>query len=321
MKEKVMWLRDALGKANVVEHLAYYCFRNGRMEATDGNIYASVPFEGEFTGMVPGKELEIIVEEGPEGLVIERDGTIRGHNFVAQLPTGNFPWHDVSFSESTQPVDSEIFRLAKELLPFCSNNVADRIWMTGVISVQGRLVAVTANRLVVTKEPVTQGFAECVLPRWIVDFAARRSEGLIGMHLTSDALFLEWQGGRWARSRLLEYAGIPVARIQDLFSVCLEDGDWRPVTPSLQVAMRHAVRLSDAKITIHPDRFLVESKLARVSVNDTTGVTKPRSLSAAVFEPVVSFAEEVSFEHANNVFRFRNKDFVGLMTYMMADKT
>lgn len=314
MREAISWLRDALGKAGDPEALQHYSFQNGMIQATNNEIVASYPFATGFVGMLPGKALEVAVAEAPHDVTLTDAGVLSGTKYRARLPQGDYPLlSPLPTLPETRPVDADFFVQAKALLPFVSEETS-RYWMTGVIIKDGHMIATNGAILVATREPVAEGWPDCIIPENIIRFAAKRSEGLIGVHLSANQMFVEWNNGAWARSRMIEVEALP-ATLMDFVRQARDDSaEWRDIPPALFAASRQGVKIDGSVIIVSSGSIAVRSRTVSIQHDCEWTLAKARALNPSLVAPLEEHVKEVCFGETN--FMLRGPVFCAIGCYM-----
>lgn len=315
MREQIDWLRDALGGAGPDAKLDHYMFRGDRLEASNGIIYASVPFNSTFRGMIFGRDLETIVREGPADVVLDEKGYLVGTNFKAKLPKSEELPEPEYCPKEMVSIDSDLFRLANDFLPFCSDD-SNRYYFSGIIIARGRIFAVSGTHLIFSRNEVADGLPEAIIPPEMIRFAAKRREGLIGMHLTENKMFLEWNDGRWARSNLIHNPGLPQMLFE--YANIASREDWIPAPEHLRMALRQGTKLKADQLIIEPSRLRIIGERTRVSIVGETRAQKRYVISPKLFSLAEPFCEEINYDGELSVpfLQFRNKEAVGICAYL-----
>lgn len=313
MLDAVVWLRDALGKSGDVEALQHYYFDNRTIRASNNEIIACYPCETELVGTLPGKPFEVALKDAPKDVVLLSDGTLRASKYHARLPQGNFPVEGDTERPQTVPCDQDILLCAHALLPFIDPDEV-RPFMRGTLVWREHLFAVRGPMVVATREPVAKGLGEGVVPQAIIRFAAKRIDGLIGINLTKQALFLEWNNGAWAKSRMIDYDDVPETLWNFFLTANADDADWHPIPEALFVAARQAMKLDAPVLSLSRKKIEISSPHGMIEHETELSLPKPLAINPALIEPLEGLMTEACFDEHH--FRMRGDRFCAIGCYM-----
>jgi hypothetical protein len=304
---RVKWITDAVAAQDLgLYGLNSYLIRNGNIHANDGRMVVGTPFPFEGPDvLVPAEQFEKVLANKPEGdyswefeadrLVLRR-GRFRGRIKTAPLDSWVMP---TDLPIGLEPIPDNLIDGLTSLLPFVSAN-ATKPWATCVGIVGDYMYA--SNNIAVARVPISSevgyidneivGFTGYMLPRWVVEFVVKRSEGLAAWLCNAQQVTFLWEDGSWMRSSLINDKWPPMQSLLDRYfqgdvDVEITD-DWRKI-------IRRIAKIADDPVIRLRENECAGSTGEVLAVEDEAGTPVPEGKTETIWdlrylEPVIAIA-------------------------------
>lgn len=299
MKQALKWINDALATKGIVNHMTHYRIDAGEIRATDGRITAGTPLALDRSFLVPGRELEALVNRLPEkGLTIEdganeheivlKSGRLRGTIRVLPLTDWDYPGVDTA---EWHPLPAKLLEIIRALRPFISDN-ATQLWAMGIAIDDGWCYATNNIALAGTR---CEGVGDMagILPVWATDFITSRAEGLTHWAWAPEYVAFKWADGSWMRSGLID--GKFHEKAGELIRSAFETEPSMAVTSEFREAVIRVAELADGTgpLCVYADK--VEAAAGRMRVEEAVVAEVPEGAEcskwgAAYLLPVIRAA-------------------------------
>lgn len=199
-------VRKTLSRQNIVNAFTHYLLKGKRIYASDGRMMASAPFPSDIEALVPGNELELLVDRLGDKITMTLDGDVlklsagRQRGSIAILPPEEFGFPIPPEAWNKPPVS--FLSALRTVRPFISDN-ATKPWALCAALYDGYMVGTTNVCLVEVACAKLKGNGTLV-PCWAIDYLLSRTEPLVGMQAFEGALAWKWEDGSWMRTQLVQ---------------------------------------------------------------------------------------------------------------------
>lgn len=216
------WLRDALARKALAEHMSHYYFSGSMAAATDGNLTASHPLPFTVpTCLVKGEHLEAanrVFASQPEFSLADGFLSARSGRAKARMPVLDATmWTPTQLRGDWRPVPAGLVDMLTDLLPFVADGATNTAWMGCIAVAEDALWATDRIVMARSKDPIDVAGINILLARSTVEFVVDRAAGLTEWCLTPEAVGFRWSNGAWMRSTLVQ-GEWPVATARRLLS-------------------------------------------------------------------------------------------------------
>lgn len=216
------WLRDALARKALAEHMSHYYFSERLAAATDGNLTAAHPLSFSVpTCLVKGEHLESasrVFSSQPEFSLADGFLHVRAGRARAKMPVLDASmWTPSPLAGDWRPVPNGLVDMLTDLLPFVADGAENSAWIGCIAVAEGALWATDRTIMARSKQPIDVEGINILLARSTVEFVVDRAVGLTEWCLTPDAIGFRWANGAWMRSTLVQ-GQWPVATAKKLLS-------------------------------------------------------------------------------------------------------
>lgn len=203
------WLRDAMARKALAEHMSHYHFHERMAAATDGSLTAAYPMPIDVpTCLVKGEHIEAASRamDGVPSLVLENGQMImRGGRTRVTMPVVQQDlWTPTPLAGEWMPVPRGLIDLFTDLLPFVADGADNTSWLGCIAIADGYLWATDKKMAVRSIERINTGNINALVARSTVQFVIDRVAGLREWCVTPDAIGFRWENGAWMRSTLVQ---------------------------------------------------------------------------------------------------------------------
>lgn len=274
MRQEIKWLNDAIAAKDIVEHMTYYHVKNNLIAATNGRLTAGYPwkYDGEF--LVPGDELEKVLERLPsDPKVTQKDHAVtlrcgRFHSTITTLPASSWTYPGVD-DANWQKLPDDLLPVLTDIRNFISDN-AVQPWAMAVALEGGWAYASNNVSIASARCEGTEGMSS-MLPSWAVDFVLKRQKDLVWWSWTDHYVGFMWANGAWMRSCLVD-SKFPETAAK-LAREAHEEHPTQEITDQFREALERVASIAEDAIQVYADR--VTSTFKQASVEEITACEVP----------------------------------------------
>jgi len=253
------WVRGALARRALAEHMSHYRLAERTVSATDGNITARHPLTYDVPScLVRGEHIEAAnrVLDGAAAPVFTMDADmllLRGAHSRVRMPTMPIDvWPESQAPDGWEIIPPGLCRLLEDMLPYVAEGADSTAWTSCIGIAGGHLWSTDKNIMARTRRPFPlPETVNVLLPRATIDFVVNNANGLTSWSFirnesyseTADAATPEsneftgiaflWENGAWMRSTLVN-GKWPLAQTSRLLNDGTEEradiaitGEWR----------------------------------------------------------------------------------------------
>jgi hypothetical protein len=319
MKAQIDRIKSVLATKDFGTRLNHYLFEPGWVLASDGRMVAAIPTGEDLNCLVPGPEIEAVVDRfegdvafshvgdhaaGEKGYLKLRSGLLSGS--IETLPPDQ-----VSFfrpdGEWLEPPDGLVEAL-KLVRPFIADQ-AVQAWALCACLRTGSVVA-TNNMSIITADCLAlEVDGDILVPSWAVDFVLKHAEALTGVMWNKNFAAFRWESGLWFRTQLIEGSfppqiGTLIAR-PERATTAIEKA-WRAV-------YNDVATLSEGTVRIGPTEMIGGKGKAEVRAQIATAVEVEINFNPKFLSPVLAAADFWAPEIYPAPVPFRGNGFSGVV--------
>lgn len=296
MKEAYQKLRPACDFAGVLSDEASLGVVNGRFEAFNKNLMASIPVEGVDDFAVAAVDFDFAMrkhEELKSWKVTEKNVILDGKTRVKRTPE-RLPIKRPDIECNPIPNLEDFLEGLDDVLPFTMGDKA-RAWSEGA-RFDGTLITAT-NSVVLLQAELAQdcGFEGVTISRAAIAYMAQRRKELAAWGMSERGLMMEFSDGSWALAAkmAMEMPDAAVTMVDNL------DYSDLPKLNALDAGrILHTIEWADDIVTLFPDKVYAgrystdhDEKLDDIDL----GEAEKALFGAKALEAVVSKATHVGF--------------------------
>jgi hypothetical protein len=312
MKAAIDRIKSILATKDFGTHLNHYLFEPGLVLASDGRMVAAVPTDSEFSCLVPGPELEAVLNRFSDSLTIEHvDGTLkikcgRLHGAIQTLPTDQVEFFRPAHPWIAPP--KGLKTALKQARPFIAET-AVQAWALCACLHTGGVDA--TNNMSIIRVACAELVPEqaVLLPSWAIDFVLRVDEDLTGVIWDPNYAAFRWESGLWFRTQLVQ--GQFPTQIEALLSS--PERATTPVEKDWRKEYQAVAELSENTITINPDSIIGGHGKASVRADIATPLPASVIFNPKFLSPVLAAADYWAPEVYPAPVPFRGDGFGGVV--------
>lgn len=235
------WLRDAVARKALAEHMSHYHLSGRQAAATDGNITAAHPMPMDVpTCLVKGEHIEAAsraLDGVPTFTLEDRALLVRGGGTRIRMPIldGDM-WTPTPLEGPWRPVPVGLVDMLTDLLPFVAEGSDNTSWVGCIAVAEGALWATDRNIMAKSRLPMDVDDVNVLLARSTVEFVVDRAEGLAEWCIVPGAIGFRWENGAWMRSTVVT-GEWPVQTGRNLLSQERLSQAIHPITDAWRAAM------------------------------------------------------------------------------------
>ncbi len=266
MKNAVAWLNDALATKEIAREMTHYRMGEGFIRATNGRLSAGHPWESEGEYLVPGPELNKVLNRMPDEpeLTVEEDciklrcGRFSGTIQTLKVEEAYFPEHPDEWSD----VPDGLLPMLRDLRPFVSDN-ASQPWALCVALRDGWMYATTNVTVAGAPAPWTVGM-DALIPAYAVDFLLAREVGIESWAWGPGYVAFRWEDGSWMHALLMD--GSFPAKIAELVQEAWDADDLYQITAEFRAAYKRVAGMVDGGVYLTGD--IISGSYKRAAVEE-----------------------------------------------------
>jgi hypothetical protein len=207
LKATIARIKTVLATKDFGAHLNHYLFEPNLILASDGRMTAAVETPLQINCLVPGPELEAILNRFPEDVAMAMDGdklTIKAGRLRGAIAT--LPIDSVQFyrpRHSWNPPPKGLLSALRTARPFIAEAAVQPWALTAALSTG--YVTATNNICIIRVEcQELSPTQEILLPAAAIDFILKSGDDLDGVIFEPDYAGFRWASGLWFRTQLME---------------------------------------------------------------------------------------------------------------------
>ena len=202
------WLRDAVARKALADHMSHYHLSSRMAAATDGTITAAHPLPMDVpTCLVKGEHIEAAsraLDGAPQFFIENNQLLIRGGRSRVRVPVVEQDlWTPTPLEGEWRPVPRDLTAVLRDLLPFVADGTDNTSWLGCVAIAEDGLWATNKKMMARSRVPIDAAGTNILLARNTVEWIVDREDGLTEWCLTEHSVGFRWENGAWMRSSLV----------------------------------------------------------------------------------------------------------------------
>jgi len=311
MLSSINRIKTVLATKDFGTHLNHYLFEPGLVLAHDGRMVAAVPADVNFSALVPGPELEAVLNRFEEATItfdppLLKIKSGRLHGTIQTLPVDQMEFPRPSHDWTAPPPNFK--EALRRVRPFVAET-AVQMWALCICLYAESMTATTNISIMHVECPGLTPDHEVLLPGWAADYILKIDEELTGVIWDTNYAAFRWASGLWFRTKLVEgtfpTAIAPLLAAPERATTPIEK-DWHKTYAAV-------AELSENVITIAPDAITGGHGKAAVRADVATVVTSPVIFHPKYLSPVLAAADYWAPELYPKPVPFRGDGFSGVV--------
>jgi hypothetical protein len=317
------WVRDALARKALVEHMSHYHLSGRTVAATDGSLTVAHPLDYDVpTCLVKGEHFEAAAkafDSQPSWSVEDNALTLRSNRSRVRIPIiQEHLWSPAKLIGQWRDVPSGLCDMFRAVMPFVASGADASDWISSIAIAEDGIWATDKFVMVRTRRSIDVQGNNVLVPKSVLEFVVDREEGLKRWCITENQIGFEWSNGAWMKASLL-LGQWQLATARRIVPTSLAEAEMLELTPewreSLALLTGAASAAGSVEVTLKNEQMTSEGAGLFIEVSASNMLPEGMAATKWNSERLIKMAQAAThWDPTKQPATFRGMHLLGVVT-------